>query len=76
MKPMDNQEFLAQMAQFSALQQTQQLSDRIEGLLFAKDVFRVVQQNKVDETKLADLVRRPPFFVAESQKVSWLKRSD
>ena len=33
MKPLDNQEFLAQMAQFSALEQTRQLNDRIDTLL-------------------------------------------
>jgi len=33
LKPMDNQEFMAQMAQFSTLQQTQQLNDNITQLL-------------------------------------------
>ena len=33
MKPLDNQEFLAQMAQFSGLEQTRQLNDRIDTLL-------------------------------------------
>lgn len=33
LKPMDNQQFLAQMAQFSALAQTSQLNDRIDTLL-------------------------------------------
>jgi len=33
MKPMDNQEFMAQMAQFSSLQQTQQLNKNIEQLI-------------------------------------------
>ena len=33
MKPMDNQQFMAQMAQFSALQQTQQLNTNIEKLI-------------------------------------------
>lgn len=33
LKPMDNQQFMAQMAQFSTLQQTQQLTDRIDQLL-------------------------------------------
>lgn len=33
MKPMDNQAFMAQMAQFTALQQTQQLNDRMDALL-------------------------------------------
>jgi len=33
MKPLDNQQFLAQMAQFSSLAQTSQLNDRIDTLL-------------------------------------------
>ncbi len=33
LKPMDNQEFMAQMAQFTNLQQTQQLNDKIETLI-------------------------------------------
>ena len=33
MKPLDNQEFLAQMAQFSSLAQTSQINDRIDSLL-------------------------------------------
>lgn len=33
MKPMDNQQFMAQMAQFSSLQQTQQLNANIEKLV-------------------------------------------
>jgi flagellar basal-body rod modification protein FlgD len=33
LKPMDNQQFMAQMAQFSTLQQTQQLTDKIDQLL-------------------------------------------
>ena len=33
LKPMDNQAFMAQMAQFSALEQSQQLNDRIQQLI-------------------------------------------
>ena len=33
MKPMDNQEFMAQMAQFTSLEQTQQLNSKIEVLI-------------------------------------------
>lgn len=33
LKPMDNQEFMAQMAQFTALQQTQQLNEKISQLI-------------------------------------------
>ncbi len=33
MKPMDNQEFMAQMAQFTSLEQTQQLNSKLDALL-------------------------------------------
>ena len=33
LKPMDNQEFMAQMAQFTALEQTQQLNERMQQLI-------------------------------------------
>ena len=33
MKPMDNQEFMAQMAQFTSLEQTQQLNSKLETLV-------------------------------------------
>lgn len=33
LKPMDNQQFMAQMAQFTNLQQTQQLNDNIKTLI-------------------------------------------
>lgn len=33
LKPMDNQEFMAQMAQFTSLEQAQQLNSRIETLI-------------------------------------------
>lgn len=33
LKPMDNQQFMAQMAQFTALEQSQRLNDQVERLL-------------------------------------------
>lgn len=33
LKPMDNQEFLAQMAQFTAVEQSQQLNERLQRLI-------------------------------------------
>lgn len=33
LKPMDNQEFVAQLAQFTSLQQTQQLNQKLDSLL-------------------------------------------
>lgn len=36
LKPLDNQEFIAQMAQFSALEQTRQMNEKLDGLLLAQ----------------------------------------
>lgn len=36
LKPMDNQQFIAQMAQFSALEQSRQLNEKIDSLLTAQ----------------------------------------
>ena len=33
LKPMDNQEFIAQLAQFTSLQQTQQMNEKLDSLL-------------------------------------------
>jgi CBS domain containing-hemolysin-like protein len=48
--------------------------DHIEGLLYAKDIFRVVGGQGIVEGKLSDLIRRPVFFAAETQKLSDLLR--
>jgi flagellar basal-body rod modification protein FlgD len=42
LKPMDNQEFLAQMAQFSTLAQTSQLNERIDTLLSVQSAMQSV----------------------------------
>lgn len=36
MKPLDNQQFIAQMAQFSALEQSRQLNEKMDSLLVAQ----------------------------------------
>lgn len=36
LKPMDNQQFIAQMAQFSALEQARQLNEKVDSLLSAQ----------------------------------------
>ncbi len=41
--------------------------DNIVGLLYAKDLFTVVRDQKLNVTKLAELLRSPVLFVAESQ---------
>jgi putative hemolysin len=48
--------------------------DQIEGLLYAKDLFRVLGEQACMQGKLADLIRRPVFFAAETQKLSDLLR--
>lgn len=42
LKPMDNQQFLAQMAQFSSLAQTAQMNDRIDTLLTVQAAIQAI----------------------------------
>ena len=42
LKPMDNQQFMAQMAQFTSLEQTQQLNDRMNALLSTQAALQSV----------------------------------
>lgn len=42
MKPMDNQEFMAQIAQFTTLQQTQEVNTNIQTLLTNQSAFQSV----------------------------------
>jgi flagellar basal-body rod modification protein FlgD len=42
LKPLDNQEFVAQLAQFSSLEQTQQLNTRIDTLLTIQSTTQAV----------------------------------
>ena len=42
MKPMDNQQFMAQMAQFTQLQQTQEINTKIDQLLNVQAFFQSV----------------------------------
>ncbi len=42
LKPMDNQEFVTQLAQFTSLQQTQNLNDRMESLLSIQGAMQSV----------------------------------
>jgi putative hemolysin len=44
--------------------------DEIVGLLYVKDLFRVVREGKLESTSLAALVRKPLLFVQENQEVS------
>ena len=49
--------------------------DQIEGTLCAKDLFRLLSEKKpLDRTELRDIIRKPGFFVAESQKIGSLLR--
>lgn len=41
--------------------------DNVVGLLYVKDLFDVVRQEKIGAMKLAELVRRPVLFVTETQ---------
>lgn len=42
MKPMDNQQFLAQIAQFTGLEQTRQMNERIDTLLSIQSVTQSI----------------------------------
>lgn len=42
LKPMDNQEFMAQMAQFTALEQSQQLNSKLDALLSTQAALQSV----------------------------------
>merc|ERR1711916_291440 len=49
--------------------------DQLEGVLYAKDLFRVWRDGGgVPEGNLESLIRRPVFFAAESQQISKLLR--
>jgi len=49
--------------------------DHVEGILYAKDLFQVVRRPaESSKLVLADLIRKPVFFVAESQKIGALLR--
>jgi putative hemolysin len=48
--------------------------DEVVGLLYVKDLFRVVREGKLHSTSLEALVRRPVLFVQEQQEVSTILR--
>lgn len=49
--------------------------DQVEGILYAKDLFHVIRKpGEPNDTSLADLIRTPAFFAAESQKIGVLLR--
>ncbi|MET0385373.1 MAG: hemolysin family protein, partial [Polyangiales bacterium] len=48
--------------------------DQIEGMLYAKDLFRLTRDGQAPRGKLDELIRRPVFFTAQSQKISVLLR--
>ncbi len=44
--------------------------DRVEGILYAKDLFAVFGEGRaVNESSLSKLIRQPAFFVPETQKI-------
>jgi putative hemolysin len=46
--------------------------DNIEGLLYSKDLITVKLKGMAEPASVRDLVRKPPFFVPETKKVSEL----
>jgi putative hemolysin len=49
-------------------------ADQVEGVLYAKDLFRLVHRKGMAHAHLHEVVRKPPFFVAETQKIGGLLR--
>ena len=49
--------------------------DQVEGILYAKDLFQVLRNSSdADGVLLVDVLRKPVFFAAESQKIGVLLR--
>ncbi len=49
--------------------------DQIEGILYAKDLFHILRRGaEAPPQSLATIIRRPAFFVAETQKIGQLLR--
>ncbi|MFO0761764.1 MAG: hemolysin family protein [Byssovorax sp.] len=46
--------------------------DNISGLLYAKDLFKVLEEHRVRNTDLKEIIRHPANFVAESQPLATL----
>lgn len=47
--------------------------DQVEGILYAKDLFQVLRNNSdAASVLLSDILRKPVFFAAESQKIGGL----
>ncbi|HJL03662.1 MAG TPA: hemolysin family protein [Polyangiaceae bacterium LLY-WYZ-15_(1-7)] len=48
--------------------------DQVEGILYAKDLFRVLREGGLESTTLDAIIRRPAFFVQETQKIGQVLR--
>ncbi len=48
--------------------------DNVVGLLYAKDLFKVLEEHRLKNTTLKEIIRSPANFVAESQPLSSLLR--
>ncbi len=48
--------------------------EQIVGLLYVKDLFRAVRENKLETGKVSDLVRTPALFVTEAQPLASILR--
>ncbi len=46
--------------------------DNITGLLYAKDLFKVLEEHRLKNTDLKEIIRHPANFVAESQPLATL----
>jgi len=48
--------------------------DQLEGILYAKDIFRCIDSGTESTAALASLIRGPVFYTTENQKISELLR--
>jgi len=46
--------------------------DHVQGVLYAKDLFAVLRTGEGQEMHLRDVIRRPVFYAAETQKIGTL----
>jgi len=46
--------------------------DNVAGMLYAKDLFKVLEEHRLKNTALKEIIRHPANFVAESQPLSSL----
>ena len=49
--------------------------DHVEGVLFAKDLFRAIRDRGDETVRLADILRKPVFYIQQNQKIGDVLRT-